>query len=481
MEVLNKEKVLEHAKRLIDEGKFERAIVEYRRLLEVDPRDMRIKLRVAELLVRQKKISEAVKVYNEVADSYTADGFYLKAVTVYKGILRLNPSLIDINYRMAELYEKMGLAKDATHQYQILASALEQKGDTNGLIEVRRKMVELNPHNIANRMRLAETYQYQGMEKEAIDEYEKLVDEVRASGKTEDLIELYEKVLAYRPDNIDMLKSLCSIYYKRGEWKRVVAHFDKKESVPVSDAELLMMQADSYGHLNQIETAKSRYQSAANIFIERGEIDKALDAYKEILVLSPADEESVRELVSEIDADYFEKVKSLAEEKRKRIEERAIAKAKEDVSAAGEVILESQKDEDTMFLYSADEIDGKLREADAAFELGKAYRTMGLEAEAAPELERALNIYQGLERSGHREEVVLSRIGQLKELFGLRDPNTALSERQRVEVSEACPKRTSTSQSVRSPKSEVISPKSKEQETKKGINRKKSDKRMGFV
>lgn len=490
MEVLNKEKVLEHAKRLIDEGKVDRAVAEYRRLLDIDPKDMRIRLRIAELLVRQKKISEAVKAYKEVADSYTEDGFYLKAVTVYKNVLRLNPSLIDINYKLAELYEKMGLNRDAVHQYQILANALEQKGDAQALVDVREKMVGLDPHNVSNRIRLAEAYQYQGREDESLNEYEELVNEIKGIGKIDQLVELYEKILSYRPDNLDMIRSLTKIYYKRGEWKKVISHLEKKEDLIEGQTDLILMLADVYTRLNQLETAKGKYKDVASIFIEAGELDKALDAYKEILVISPEEEKEVKELVGEIDPDFFEKVKSEAADKKRKLEERQAQLAEEAQEGEGEGKRGAKEGlaggGAAPAALSEVEIKRKLREADAAFELGKAYYQMGLIKEAEPELEKGLTIYGDLARSGFGDEKVTAKIADIEKWLGRKkgeikeraaksdDEETGKLSEAAVEELKKVAEKEAFAGAGKGPQEGA-----KEKSPKKG--KKKKDKRMGFV
>src|SRR3989338_3355868 len=112
MVILNKDKILDSAQQLVTQGKIDKAIREYEKILALDPKDMRVKLRIAELFVKRRQILQAIKIYQEVADSYTHDGFYLKAVTILKNILRLNPSLMEVNQNLADLYDKMGLNQD---------------------------------------------------------------------------------------------------------------------------------------------------------------------------------------------------------------------------------------------------------------------------------------------------------------------------------------------------------------------------------
>ncbi|HPM41306.1 MAG TPA: tetratricopeptide repeat protein, partial [bacterium] len=182
MNILNKDKILEAARAFIEEGKFDKAIREYEKILLADPSDMRVKLRVAELYTKRRQINDAIRIYREVADAYAAEGFYLKAVTVHKNILRLNPSLSDTNEQLALLYEKMGLMNDAVRQYDILASSLDLKGQKDRVIEIRNKIVRLVPKDGSARVKLAEIYQREGRMEEAIDQYEEYAKQVEESG-----------------------------------------------------------------------------------------------------------------------------------------------------------------------------------------------------------------------------------------------------------------------------------------------------------
>ncbi|MDO8494828.1 MAG: tetratricopeptide repeat protein, partial [Deltaproteobacteria bacterium] len=154
MTVLNKDKILEQAKDFVEQGKLDKAIREYEKILNADPKDMRVKIRIAELYIKHRQIPLAIKLYREVADTYTQDGFFLKAVTILKNILRQNPSLMDVNADLASLYDKMGLNSDASHQYEILANTYEQKGQYEEALKIWQKLVELIPDQKNYRYRL---------------------------------------------------------------------------------------------------------------------------------------------------------------------------------------------------------------------------------------------------------------------------------------------------------------------------------------
>ena len=318
MTVLNKDKILEAAKEWIDQGRFDRAIREYEKLLTVDPKDMRVRLRIAELFARRKQSPEAIRIYREVAEGYTRQGFFLKAVTVYKNILRLNPSLMEVNRSLAELYEKMGLSEDAVHQFEILANSFEQKSQFEESLKIREKLAELAPNDVGGRIRLAEGYQREGKKEEALDQYEIIAAQYRKGGKEEDkLIDLYQRILPHRAGRTDMLEDLIGLFYKRREYKEALKWLEKNAKQIEENVPLIAKQAEMYGFLNQLDTARSKYQKLAELYLGQGNKEEALKSYCEILILIPEEAESLRPIVEGIETGRMERL--LQEAKRLRL------------------------------------------------------------------------------------------------------------------------------------------------------------------
>lgn len=412
-EVLNKEKLLEQAKLFADQGKLDRAIQEYTKVLQMDPKDLRLKLRVAELYVKVKKMSEAIHTYQEVADSYCNDAFYLKAVTVYKNILRLNPSMLDVNRKLADLYEKMGLATDAIHQYQIVANMLEQKSMDAELLEVRRQIVAIAPDTTAHRVRLAEAYQICGKEEEAINEYEVLVKQLTQNGTPEQLIELYEKILAHRPDNLDMVRSLCATYVRIGDWKKALKRMEASYILVLQDPDMLTQMAEFYARQNQMATAGEKYTDLADLYLARQETDNAVKAYAASVVYMPEEEAHVTELVEQLDP-------NLVGEFVKAIEVRREWLAKVEAEAEAAQIT---ADESAVPVAPVAQVAPKVkvvdvralqRQVDAALQLAETYCQMGLSAEAGDELQKAASAYEECVKNGASEPLLQSRIDAIQ-------------------------------------------------------------------
>lgn len=435
--ILNKEKILEQARVFIEEGKYDKAIREYEKILVADPADMRVKLRVAELHTKRKQITEAIRLYREVADAYSADGFFLKAVTVHKNILRLNPSLSEINEQLAILYEKMGLVADAVRQYDILALALDLKGNAARAMEVRAKVVNLNPKDGAARIKLAELYQREGKEDEALNQYEEYARQLEETGgsKTK-LAEIFEKILAHRPDREEMLKKLIRIYDEIGDHKKALKWLEAGKEIVDEDAGLLKLMAGIYTVQHQNDTARQVHMKLADLHEAEGDADAAIDAYCEILALMPDEEERLARKIEELKPGALPKVLKRAEEKRKQAEEDSARRQKTEDAAkhASRAARRERAEEETWPPEQAapkpaagasaaakpqktPDAASLKQDADNAYRLGMMYHQTGLGDEAAAEFEKALGLYGEISKEGSADSDVAARIEEIRKLL----------------------------------------------------------------
>ena len=151
---VQRDKVIASAEKLVAKGKIEPAIKEYERLLEDNPNDVNTLNRIGDLWVRINRNDEAVKVFGKIADHYSKDGFFLKAIAIFKKINKLDPSKLEIYAKLADLYAKQGLAMEAKSQYQVLADYYLKHGDPANALSIYRKISELDP-NVDQRPRQA--------------------------------------------------------------------------------------------------------------------------------------------------------------------------------------------------------------------------------------------------------------------------------------------------------------------------------------
>jgi tetratricopeptide (TPR) repeat protein len=180
-----------------------------------DPTDLRLKLQIGKLFFREKNVKNGIEIYREVAEKYTEDNFVLKAIAIYKEILKYSPGSVEFNERLGDLFRNIGLTGDAVQQYQIVIHHHLSHHKPAEALRVGHKLVETEPKQIQHRLRLAELYFNQGMEDESLHEYERVAKKLRKELKQIDVLaEVYEKILLKRPKELGLLKELCIFYLK---------------------------------------------------------------------------------------------------------------------------------------------------------------------------------------------------------------------------------------------------------------------------
>ena len=86
-------------------------------------------------MVEKFTIGEALDAYDKVAQTYAEQGFFLKSVAVYKQILKLDPRLVEVNLKLAELYRQLGLLSDAMQHFEMVAAHFHREGKTKEALD----------------------------------------------------------------------------------------------------------------------------------------------------------------------------------------------------------------------------------------------------------------------------------------------------------------------------------------------------------
>ena len=96
-------KIKDRGARALTRGSYEKALEAFQELAQHQPKDMRLKMKLGDILGKMKKEEEALKLYEEVAEEYCREGFMIQAISVYKLIQQLNPKRAGIEAKLKEL------------------------------------------------------------------------------------------------------------------------------------------------------------------------------------------------------------------------------------------------------------------------------------------------------------------------------------------------------------------------------------------
>jgi tetratricopeptide (TPR) repeat protein len=170
----NRAKTVKIAEKFVKAGKLLEAVTEYKKLADDNPRDMNVINKLGDLLARAGKKQEAIRYFLRIAEFYAKDGFFLKAIAMYKKISKIDPSHLECLERLAGLYMKQGLMIEAKAQYLQVADQMVKREQLQPAADILPKVLEIDPDNLKVRKTLAELLVRVGKPEEAGREYARL-------------------------------------------------------------------------------------------------------------------------------------------------------------------------------------------------------------------------------------------------------------------------------------------------------------------
>jgi pilus assembly protein FimV len=293
---INKNKINDNALKFIQKGQIKKAIKEYEKILGEDPNDVRTLLKKGDLLVRVGEKGDAINTYLRVAGTYSQQGFHLKAVAVFKQILKIDSSRVDVNLRLAEEYQNLGIISDAMNHLQTVVGFYDQQGKTRDSLEILRRIVELDPENIANRIKLAELYSREKMVAEAITEFGQAAKDLKSQNRMEDFAKVGERLIYHDSSNTAMIKELVGFYLQQGDTKRALPKLQICFKADPHDIDTLQMLATAFKDLHQVSKSVSVYKEMAKIHLSQGASDKLREVFQRVREIDPDDADANRYL-----------------------------------------------------------------------------------------------------------------------------------------------------------------------------------------
>jgi len=99
---VNRNSVIKEAQKFAGKGQFDKAITEWRKLVKDTPNDANIFNTIGDLCLKKNAKAEAVDAYKRAADILAEDGFASKAIALYKKVLNIDMSRIDVHLALGD-------------------------------------------------------------------------------------------------------------------------------------------------------------------------------------------------------------------------------------------------------------------------------------------------------------------------------------------------------------------------------------------
>lgn len=308
---LQRDKIVGNAEKLVARGKIEPAIREYERLLDESPSDVNTLNRIGDLWVRIDRSDEAVKVFRKIADHYARDGFFLKAIAIFKKINKLDPSKLDIYAKLAELYAKQGLAMEAKSQYMVLADYYVKHEDIESATGIYLKIAELDPHSVNVRIKLADLYTQNNQTPQALQEYDRVGRMLLKRGMSSEAVQVFRKALKIDSGNVDLVESVVNSLLEEKEHSSAIEIVHSALESNKENARLIILMSNV--HLAKDDGSAAREvleqglssnpnafgirEGLAELHLREGDADKAVELIGPVLSSGGDKSEETRALM----------------------------------------------------------------------------------------------------------------------------------------------------------------------------------------
>jgi tetratricopeptide (TPR) repeat protein len=288
--MVDKIAITKAAQKFIEKGQIDKAIAEWEKLLKESP-DGNVYNTIGDLYLRRNQKREAIEAFAKAANIFREDGFYLKAIGLYRKILNISTSDTDALVALAELNAEKGLVGNANQNLLAVAEKFIKEGAVERAAELYKKVLKLTPSNIDLPIKMTELYLKTGLKKEAVTEYLSIASDYSGKGEYQKAQEFYNKAINIDPQNVSSLIGLGRIAENTNNIQQAYEYFTKAMSFDQDNNEVLFnysrlaIETDNVDNAKQAltkliekEPSNNQYKKLiGNIYLKKGLLEKALD------------------------------------------------------------------------------------------------------------------------------------------------------------------------------------------------------------
>jgi len=123
-----------------------KGIAMYKKITKLQP-SVDGSLKLAELYTQQGLFNDARAQYLQVAEDFMKNGDLDQAVRLFQKVLEMDPENVPMRIKLAEVYLKLGKKKEAWEIFSAAAEALRARGSLAAAEDILKRMLVLDPGN----------------------------------------------------------------------------------------------------------------------------------------------------------------------------------------------------------------------------------------------------------------------------------------------------------------------------------------------
>jgi tetratricopeptide (TPR) repeat protein len=293
--------------RYMRQGLFTLAMDESHRAVEYSPFYLPIHVRMAEIMMREGRVRQAINKYNMIAKTYLVREENDRAASILSEVLEMAPLDISVRESLIELLENELRWEEALDQYIDLADTHHQLGNFD-----MSRDVFVAAERLANR---------EGVSKDKIVRIKHRVADIdqmrldmrRAQKTYEEIIHIAEdderahRMLVdihYRQNNaveaIKKLDTLLGIYARNKQANRITQLLEELVTLYPNDTGLRSRLAAIYRQLKRKDDAIKQLDALGELQLQAGLHQEAISTIRQIISLGPDGIEEYKHLLSQL-------------------------------------------------------------------------------------------------------------------------------------------------------------------------------------
>jgi tetratricopeptide (TPR) repeat protein len=294
-----------------------KAIAMYKKISKLKP-SLESVLKLAELYTQQGLFNDARAQYLHVAEEFLKSGELENAVRIFQKILEMDPENVTMRVRLAEIYVRLGKKTEAWQIFSAAAESMRSKGSLDAAEEVLKRMLKLDPGNTYALVMQGKNMVESGDAEGAITSLEKISDLDSNPDGLRDLLKSYMQVgrlsdagsvankLLTVHNDLTAISTFTDALMQAGQYENALQVYDQHadrllagnpgkvlESLhtvighvrenPASLEQLLSLfqKAGETTHLSEV------YELLAHASVQAGDLVRARDLYQKLAALEP--------------------------------------------------------------------------------------------------------------------------------------------------------------------------------------------------
>jgi tetratricopeptide (TPR) repeat protein len=275
-------------------------------------------LKLAELYTQQGLFNDARAQYLQVAEEFLKTNELENASRIFQKILEMDPENTTMRVRLAEIYVRLGKKTEAWQIFVAAAESLRSRGSLSGAEEVLQRMLALDPGNSYALLMQGRTQLSSGDAAAAITSFEKVADLDSNPDGMRDLLKAYiqtgklseagtlaNKLLSVHND-LNAIFNLADALIQAGQHEAALQIYDQhSDRLLAENSEKVVTNLHSIiGHVREnpasLETLLELLQKAgetthineviellAHASVQSGDLDRARDLYQKLAASEP--------------------------------------------------------------------------------------------------------------------------------------------------------------------------------------------------